>query len=148
MRNGSRPGLPSLDTDTDTDTVTSVQNYVVNHVAFVFGVVETERASKVFGSFLGDCWMPGLHVHSKSRSAREEGDNGSSQEGSSEVPQLSVRDVWCKKLQMPLSPVRTAPQRGCSHEQRNLQARSLKATNTRRHKIFCCMGCSVIVTLL
>lgn len=44
-----------------------MQNYVVNHVAFVFGVVETERAAKVFGSFLGDCRMPGLHVHSKSR---------------------------------------------------------------------------------
>lgn len=28
----------------------------------------------------------------------------------------SIRDVWCKKVQMPLSPVRVALQRGCSHE--------------------------------
>lgn len=78
-----------MDTVTATDAVvTSVQDYVVNHVAFVFGVVETQRAAKVFGSFLGDCRMPGLHVHSKSRSVREEGDNGSSQEGSREVSQL------------------------------------------------------------
>lgn len=65
-----------------------MQNYVVNHVALVFGVIETERAAKVFGSFLGDCRMPGFHVHSKSRSVGEEGENGSSQEGNHEVSRL------------------------------------------------------------
>lgn len=123
-----------------------MQNYVVDHVAFVFGVVETERAAKVFGSFLGDCRMPGLHVHSKSRSVGEEGDSGS-QEGGSEVPHSSIRDVWCKKVQMPLSPVRTAQQTGCSHERHMsrgiCRAPTLRAANTRGDKIFCCMGCSI-----
>lgn len=32
--------------------VTSVQHDVVNHVAFVFGVVEAERTAKVFGALL------------------------------------------------------------------------------------------------
>lgn len=144
---GSCPARPSLDTDMDMDVFTSVQNYVVDHVAFVFGVVETERAAEVFGSFLGDCRMPGLHVHSKSRSVGEEGDNGSSQEGSSEVPQLSIRDVWCKKVQMPLSPVRAAPHRGCSHE-RHVSRGICRLLPSKQQtlpgdKIFCCMGCSI-----
>lgn len=34
--------------------VTSVQHDVVNHVAFVFGVIEAERTAKIFGALLGD----------------------------------------------------------------------------------------------
>lgn len=51
--------------------VTSVQHDVVDHVAFVFGVIEAERAAEIFGAFLWDCRMPSFHVHSKSRSKRE-----------------------------------------------------------------------------
>jgi len=46
----------------------SVQHDVVNHVAFVFGVIEAERTAKIFGALLGNRRMPGFHVHSKSRS--------------------------------------------------------------------------------
>lgn len=56
--------------------VTSVQHDVVNHVAFVFGVIEAERTAKIFGALLGNRRMPGFHVHSKSRSGREVGERG------------------------------------------------------------------------
>jgi hypothetical protein len=45
---------------------------VVDHVAFVFGVIEAERTAEIFGAFLRDRRMPSFHVHSKSRSKREE----------------------------------------------------------------------------
>lgn len=47
--------------------VTSVQHDVVDHVAFVFGVIETERTAQVFGAFLRDRGMASFHVHSESR---------------------------------------------------------------------------------
>lgn len=47
---------------------TSMKDDVVNHVPFVFGVVQTERTAEIFGSFLRNCWMPSFHMHSKSRS--------------------------------------------------------------------------------
>ena len=51
--------------------VTSVQHDVVDHVAFVFGVIEAERTAEIFGALLRNRRMPGFHVHSKSRSGRE-----------------------------------------------------------------------------
>lgn len=44
-----------------------MQHYVVDHVAFVFGVIEAERTAEIFGAFLRDRRMPSFHVHSKSR---------------------------------------------------------------------------------
>lgn len=52
----------------------SVQHNVVDHVAFVFGVIEAERTAEIFGALLGDRRMPGFHMHSKSRSGREWGE--------------------------------------------------------------------------
>ena len=40
---------------------------MVDHVAFVFGVIEAERTAEIFGAFLRDRRMPSFHVHSKSR---------------------------------------------------------------------------------
>lgn len=43
---------------------TSVQDNVVNHIALVFGVVETERAAQVFRDVLGYVVVvTGLHMH-------------------------------------------------------------------------------------
>lgn len=43
---------------------TSVQDNVVNHIALVFGVVQTERAAQVFGNVLGRVVVvTSLHVH-------------------------------------------------------------------------------------
>lgn len=59
--------------------VTSVQHDVVDHVAFVFGVIEAERTAKIFGALLGNRRMPSFHVHSKSRSEKERGEGGERQ---------------------------------------------------------------------
>jgi hypothetical protein len=53
-----------------------VQHDVIDHVAFVFGVIETERAAEVFGALLRNGRMPSFHMHSKSRSATEGGGGG------------------------------------------------------------------------
>lgn len=44
-----------------------MQYDVVNHVAFVFGVIEAERTAKVFGALLRNRRVPRFHVHSKRR---------------------------------------------------------------------------------
>lgn len=52
--------------------ITSVQHYVVDHVAFVFGMIEAERTAEIFGAFLRDRRVPSFHMHSKSRPKRRE----------------------------------------------------------------------------
>lgn len=71
--NATRAAFPRPAQETRAWKVTSVQHNVVNHVAFVFGVIEAERTAKIFGALLGDRRMPGFHVHGKSRSGREAG---------------------------------------------------------------------------
>ena len=66
--------LPLASQENQAQKVTSVQHNVVDHVAFVFGVIEAERTAEIFGALLGDRRMPGFHVHSKSRSGRERGE--------------------------------------------------------------------------
>lgn len=44
-----------------------MQHDVVNHVAFVFGVIEAEGTAKVFGALLRNRRVSRFHVHSKSR---------------------------------------------------------------------------------
>lgn len=56
-----------------------MQHDVVDHVAFVFGVIEAERTAKIFGALLGNRRMPSFHVHSKSRSEKERGEGGERQ---------------------------------------------------------------------
>lgn len=74
--NATRATLPTppASQEYQAQKVTSVQHNVVDHVAFVFGVIEAERTAEIFGALLGDRRMPGFHVHSKSRSGRERGE--------------------------------------------------------------------------
>lgn len=73
--------------------VTSVQHDVVNHVAFVFGVIEAERTAEIFGTLLRNRRMPSFHVHSKSRSRRQVEETGGEFNKRSFLPHISCQQT-------------------------------------------------------